>query len=32
VLWKALAYKALDDFDFTTAEKAFLKVEDYAAL
>jgi WD repeat-containing protein 35 len=31
-LWRALAYKGLDDFDFSTAEKAFLKVDDYAAL
>jgi len=31
-LWRALAYKALDDFDFSTAEKAFLRVDDYAAL
>lgn len=31
-LWKALAYKALEDFDFSTAERAFLKLDDYASL
>ena len=31
-VWRALGFKALDDFDFSTAERAFLKVEDYAAL
>jgi WD repeat-containing protein 35 len=31
-LWKVLAYKALEDFDFQTAEKAFLKLDDYSSL
>jgi WD repeat-containing protein 35 len=31
-LWRTLAFKALDEFDFSTAEKAFLKLDDYAAL
>ena len=31
-LWRALAFKGLEDFDFVTAEKAFLKLDDYAAL
>jgi WD repeat-containing protein 35 len=32
MLWKLIAQKALDEGDFVTAEKAFLKNEDYQGL
>lgn len=31
-LWKELANKALEDLDLASAERAFLKLEDYQAL
>lgn len=31
-MWRTLAFKALDDYDFSTAEKAYLKLEDYGGL